>query len=53
MEKIDNKRSIKIIDAVEYNGRYVDASSVKKRLLAVGAVLLGVVGIISVPLLLI
>ena len=53
MEKYRNKHHIKIVDAVEYNGKYVDPSSIRNRIIAVGAVFLGVIGIISVPLLLI
>ena len=53
MEKYRNKHHIKIVDAVEYNGKYVDPSSIRNRIIAIGAVFLGVIGIISVPLLLI
>ncbi len=41
MEKknFTDKRNIRIIDAVEYNGKYTDVATIRNRLLATGAVI--------------
>ena len=45
-----DKKSIKIIDTVEYNGRYTDVSTVRTRLIVAGIILIGAAALICVQL---
>ena len=45
-----DRKSTKIIDTVEYNGRYTDVSTVRTRLIAAGIILVAAAAIICVQL---
>ena len=52
MEKLSpfDKKSPKIIDTVEYNGRYTDVSTVRIRILAAGAIFIAAAALICAQL---
>ncbi len=51
MENLKTGKSIKIVDAVEYNGRYIEASSMRKKIIIGGAMVVLVALIICIPIL--
>ncbi len=53
MEKFENKKRFKIVDTIEYNGKYVDAASIRKKLVVAGVALVVILCMVGVPLFLI
>ncbi len=53
MDKFNNKKKFKIVDTIEYNGKYVDAASIRRKFAAAGVALVILAGMLVVPIFLI